>query len=119
MENLLLFLFATLAVGYLTFVLCYSKIGKPIRKFANLCGYGKLQQMLMCPYCTGFWLSLLFQSVLRLDFYNAGILGVIAGVPALAMAAGWLALKTGQATDTIVREQEQAEIEQLKGKVGR
>jgi hypothetical protein len=96
-----MYLVASLAVGYITFVLCYSKIAKPIRDYLyeSRTGFlfGYFNGMLECPFCTGFWVSVAVQIVLGIPVLGSHVLALMLVVPALAMlgaviakTAGWM-----------------------------
>ena len=67
------------AVGYITYVLLYSDISRPLHKqISNLMTPdnsellkkigGYLTELLACPYCSSFWVTVFVQLVCR---YNA------------------------------------------------
>ncbi len=89
------FLIAALAVAYITFVLCYSKIAQPIRNLV----YGKATDgagvekcvgnyfngMLECPFCTGFWVSVAVQALIQNPVLGTSFQAYALVVPALAL----------------------------------
>ncbi len=100
------FIVASLAVGYITFVFCYSKIAEPVRRFVGWLKHessteaGKVvgnyfHGMLECPFCTGFWVSIGVESALWLDVLGASIIAHILVIPALALIGAALAWGAG------------------------
>lgn len=107
-------IWAILGVSYISYVVVYSSMGKPLRDlFLDLYAlhgngrigrfFGKVGEGIQCPYCGGFWITILFQLVFRFDILNAQSLhvpkqfsvlfsmAVIGGVQAvLAFGMAWL-----------------------------
>lgn len=93
-----------LAASYVSWVIVYSGVNKPNRYMLlnlsmkdNAIGKvaAKLYDMTQCPFCTGMWVSTGIQMVFRFDFFGAGALGVLLGIPAIAAVQSAVALSLG------------------------
>lgn len=113
-SNILHFCIAVLAVGYVDFVIVCSGVARPLRLFvARACGYTregsplnwlftKLDELLHCPFCTGFWCSVVLQVFFRInllgtDRYSGPWFGVLGTTFAMAGMGAILAWAYGQA----------------------
>lgn len=95
---------AVAAAAYISWVIVYSGVNKPNRiKLLNLSMnakvgkglFSKLYDMTQCPFCSGMWVSTAIQMVFRFDFFGAGALGVLLGIPAIAAVQSAVALSLG------------------------
>jgi hypothetical protein len=104
MSEVTRFIVGAMALGYITYVMVFSKVAMPFRmlfrkalahdsdQVAKVAGY--FHDMLACPFCTGFWVTLAFQGVFRINPLGKGWLGLMLTAPALAIGAGYLGLAT-------------------------
>lgn len=96
------FLLLIAALAYMSWVIVYSGINKPNRIIINNLSmsekplveklFTKLYDLMQCPFCTGFWLTSAVMLVLKPDFFHAGPVGVLLGIPAIAGLQALLAL---------------------------
>jgi hypothetical protein len=74
--------YAILGMSYITYVVVYSSMGRYVRsipmnlyaaieneRIANF--FAKIGEGIQCPYCGGFWLTIMFQLIYRLDILQA------------------------------------------------
>lgn len=47
-----------------------------------------LSELMDCPFCAGFWVSIAFQSVMKFNYLGHGFLGTALTTLAFAMIAG-------------------------------
>lgn len=99
------FVLVVLAAAFVSWVIVYSGVNKPNRMkllelsmspnkaLATLTG--KLYDMTQCPFCAGTWVTGAIMLVFRFDFFGAGPLGVLLGIPAVAGVQAAVSLSLG------------------------
>ncbi len=109
------FLIASLAIGYITWVVYDAKVNWRIRRLIKqftVCDNrflervaGYCTEMLACPFCVGFWVTVVVQTVMRFDAFERGLLGVLLTIPAFTVVGAFVA----RSVKHVTRSEEEAE----------